>query len=121
MTINRTERFTREYYALVPDADVADLVEIIVPAKTTMRLLDYGNFCGTPAAWGFVYWNFYHDDKALYPYELVYDRVSFGTGRQFVQPVEIHGGHRFRVRANNPTAADCRMGVSLCWEFEYQE
>lgn len=121
MTINRTERFTREYYALVPDADFIDLVEIVVPAKAIMRVIDLGNYCGTAAAWGTVYWEFYHDNLPLYPFEIVMEQVMFGLGRQFVQPVEIHGGHFFRIRAVNPTLADCRMGISLHYELEYQE
>ena len=51
----KSEEFTGDYFAAVGIGVFADLVEIIVPAKAVMKLLDYGNFCATAAAWGAVY------------------------------------------------------------------
>lgn len=117
------ERFIQNYSAVVPTLapNWVDLVEIIVPAKAIMRVIDFGNYCGTWAAWGFVYWDFYLDDQPLYPYNHIMDQIGFGTGRQVVQAVDITGGHRFRIRATNPTAADVRMGISLAYDFKYPE
>ena len=117
------ERFIQNFSAVVPTAApaYADLIEIIVPAKATMRVIDFGNYCGTWAAWGTVYWDFFMDDLPLYPYNHIMDQIGFGTGRQIVQAVDINGGHRFRIRAYNPTAADVRMGISLAYDMKYQD
>lgn len=118
-----SERFIQNFSAVVPTAAPAyiDLVEIIVPAKAVMRVIDFGNYCGTWAAWGTVYWDFLCDDQPLFPYNHIMDQIGFGTGRQVVQAVDVFGGHRFRIRAYNPTAADCRMGISLAYDLIYQE
>lgn len=117
------ERFIQNYSAVVPTAapNFTDLIEIIVPVKCSMTVIDFGNYCGTWAAWGTVYWDFYQDDQPLYPYNHIMDQIGFGTGRQMVQAVEIMGGHRFRIRATNPTLADVRMGISLAYELKYQD
>ena len=121
MNINRVEHFIRNYDAVVPLGSDLDLVEIVVPAKAVMRVLDFGNYIDTPAAWGTIFWEFFHDNLPLYPYEVLYQQIDYGSGRQAVQLVEVHGGHRFRIRAHNPTAGAVRMGISLSYEFEYQE
>jgi hypothetical protein len=119
----RSEEFIQNFSQVVPFAppNYIDLIEIVVPAKSKMTILDFGNYCDTWAAWGVIYWDFYCDDRPLYPYDHIMDQIGFGTGRQAVQGVPIFGGHRFRVRATNPTAADVRMGISLRYKFDYQE
>jgi hypothetical protein len=117
----KSEEFTGDYFAAVGIGVFADLVEIIVPAKAVMKLLDYANFLDVPAAWGVCWWEFFIDDMPTTPYAIVFDRVSFGTGRQVVRGNEITGGHHFRIRAQNPTAGIVRMGVSLRWRFEYPD
>lgn len=115
------ERFIQNYSASVPLTSFANLVEIVVPAKAVMRIIDFGNYIDTIGAWGAVYWDFYLDDLPLYPYNHIMDQIGFGTGRQTVQAVDIHGGHKFRIRATNPTAAAVKMGISLAYDMKYPE
>jgi hypothetical protein len=123
LNINRAEKFIIEPFATVPTAapSTATIIEIPVPTKVLMRILEIGNFCRTPAAWGTIRWDFFHDDLPLYPFQQIYDQIAFGTTRQAVKNIEIRGGHRFRVRGYNGSGADVVMGISLCYEFEYQE
>jgi len=122
MTI-RSEIFIQNFSYLVPTAAPAytDLFEIVIPAKAVFRVISFGNYCGTLAAWGTVYWDFLVDDFPLYPYNRIMDQIGYGTGRQAVQGIDLTGGHHFRIRAYNPTAADCQMGISLEYVLEYPE
>ena len=115
------QKFIQNYSASVPAASSVDLIEIIVPAKATMRVIDFGNYCDTVASWGAIYWDFLMDDLPLYPYNRIMDQIGFGTGRQLVQAIDIYGGHRFRIRAYNPTAGVVKMGISLAYDLKYQE
>jgi len=118
----RTERFIQNFSAVIPlGGGIVNLIEIEVPRKCQMIVTDFGNYCDTVAAWGTIFWSFYSDDHPLYPYETILDQIGFGTGRQMVQSVPIEGGHRFRVRATNPTAGNVRMGISLAYDLYYQE
>ena len=115
------QKFIQNYSASVPAASNVDLIEIVVPAKATMRVIDFGNYCDTVASWGTIYWDFLMDDLPLYPYNRIMDQIGFGTGRQVVQAIDIYGGHRFRIRAYNPTAGVVKMGISLAYDLKYQE
>lgn len=117
----RSETFIQNFSGLVPLGGNLDLFTIVIPAKAVFRAISFGNYCGTFLAWGFVYWEFLHDGYPLYPYQRVLDQIGFGTGRQNVQGVDIEGGHEFRIRAYNPTAANCNMGISLEYVLEYPE
>ena len=117
----KTEKFIQNFSADIPIAGAVDLIDMIIPAKCTMVVLDFGNYCNTVAAWGTIYWDFYNDDLPLYPYNHIMDQIGFGTGRQAVQSVPINGGHRFRIRATNPTAGIVQMGISLEYELRYGE
>jgi hypothetical protein len=118
---SRIERFIQNFSAVVLAGGFVDLIEITVPAKCTLTIANFGNYCDTVAAWGTIYWQFMVDDHPLYPYEQIMDQIGFGTGRQDVQAVEIFGGHRLRIRAVNPTMGNVRMGISLAHYLKYQE
>lgn len=119
----KSEVFAQNFSFLVPTAAPAflDLWTFVVPAKAVFRALSFGNYLGTLAAWGVVYWDFLHDGYLLYPYNRIMDQIGFGTGRQSIQPVDLYGGHEFRIRAYNPTAADVQMGISLEWLLMYPD
>lgn len=115
------ERFIQNYSQSVPAASAVDLIEVTVPAKAILRIADFGNYIDTVTAWGTVYWEFYSDDKPMYPYEKIMDQIGFGTGRQAVQAVDLRGGHTLRIRAVNPTAGAVKMGISLAYDLAYPE
>jgi len=117
----KSEIFIQNYSYLVPDGTDYDLFTITVPAKAVLKVLSFGNYTDTVLAWTFISWIFYLDDHPMYPLNAIFDQIGFGTERQRVQGVEITGGHTLRVNAVNPTAADCRMGISLEYELSYPE
>jgi len=122
----RSETFIQNFSGDVPAAamgvnGVLDLFTFVVPAKAVMTPKAFGNYCGTLAAWSFVWWMFLNDEYGLYPYEMILDQIGFGTGRQNVQGIEITGGHTFVIRAVNSTAGIVRMGISLEFLLEYPE
>ena len=122
----RSETFVQNFSGNVPAAALGvngqlDLFTLTVPARAKMTPTEFGNYCGTLAAWGFVWWDFLNDGYGLYPYEQILDQIGFGTGRQGVQGVTIEGGHTFIIRAINSTAAIVRMGISLAYILEYPE
>ena len=119
----RAETFVETYSAVVPTAapSLLDLFTITIPAKAIFRGITFGNICGTLLAWGTVYWVFLLDGLPLYPYQTIMDQVGFATSRQNIQGIDITGGHTLVIRAYNPTAGDCRMGISLEYVLEYPE
>jgi hypothetical protein len=120
-TGSKVERFVQNYSAAVPIGGTSDLFTIIVPVKAKLRLRGFGNYAGTLAAWGTIYWAFLLNGGPFYPYERILDQLGYGAQRQDVQPIEISGGSTLIVRAYNPTAAICDMGISLDYELEYQD
>lgn len=122
----KAETFRENFSGDVPAAalgvnGVLDICTITVPPRAVMTPKSFGNYCGTLAAWGFIWWQFLGDGYGLYPYEQILDQIGFGTGRQEVKEIEIFGGHTFIIRAVNSTAGIVRMGISLEYEFAYPE
>jgi hypothetical protein len=117
----RTERFRENWSVLVPDVTTVALWTYTVPSKCRLRLLSFGNYLGTVAAWGFVVWALLCNNQRVAPYEAVLDQIGYAAQRQTVTELEFGGGSLLQVTAYNGTAADCQVGVSLEWELIYQE
>lgn len=122
----KSETFIQNYSAAVPAAALGipgqvTLFTITVPAKAVMKILDFGNYIGTFAAWSFVWWDFLYDGFPLYPYNRILDQIGFGTGRQEVQGVAVQGGHVCSIVAFNNTAGIVNMGISIAYELDYPE
>jgi hypothetical protein len=120
MTI-RSEVFIQPYSALILAGTSQDLFAITVPAKAVLKVLSFGNYTDTVLAWTVINWVFYLDNLLLYPFNAIFDQWAFGTERQRIQGIEITGGHTLRIQANNPTAGNVRMGISLEYELSYPE
>jgi hypothetical protein len=108
-----------DFSALVPFGGNTVEFNEIVPTRCLMVLKSFGNTCGTLLAWGTVYWVFLVDGYPAYPYNRIFDQLGFETGRQDIQGIEVGGGHTAQIIAYNPTAADCRLGISLTYELQY--
>ena len=117
----KSEVFIQPYSALILAGTSQDLFTITVPAKAIFKLLKFGNYTDTPLAWTVINWVIYLDGLALYPFNAIFDQWAFGTERQLVQGIEVTGGHTLRFQANNPTAGNVRMGISLEYELSYPE
>jgi len=113
----RKEVFVENWSQNVPIAGSVDLVTMTVPSRCSMRLISFGNYSGTVAAWGTIYWEFFVDGSVIYPYNRIMDPLGYSGARQGIQDVNISGGHTLIIRANNPTAAICGMGIILEWEL----
>lgn len=117
----RFEGFNWDFSDVVPFGGSLIEMTMIVPAKALMTVKEFGNSCGTLLAWGVVYWEFQIDGYPAYPYNRVMDQLGFQTGRQGIQEIVIPGGHSFTIIAYNPTAANCRLGISVGYELAYPE
>ncbi|MCJ7828478.1 MAG: hypothetical protein MUP81_01910 [Dehalococcoidia bacterium] len=115
--VQRTEICIQNYSENVPIGGSYDLIALTVPARCSIRLISFGNYSGTTAAWGTVYWDFLVDGSLIYPYSRIMDPLGYSGARQSIQGVYIPGGHTLIIRAYNPTAAICAMGISLEYEL----
>ena len=113
----RKNIYVENWSRFVPIAGSVDLVTMTVPARCFMRLVSFGNYSGTHGAWGTIYWEFFVDGSLIYPYNRIMDPIGYSGARQRIQDVNISGGHTLVIRANNPTAAICGMGIELEWEL----
>jgi hypothetical protein len=117
----KSEVFINNYSALILAGTSQDLFVLTVPAKAVLKVLRFGNYTDTVAAWTVINWVWYLDQLLLYPYNAIFDQMGFGTERQTVQGIEVTGGHVLRIQANNPTAGNVRMGIALEYELSYPE
>jgi len=113
----RKEICIQNYSENVPIGGSYDLITLTVPVRCSIRLISFGNYSGTTAAWGTIYWDFLIDDALIYPYSRIMDPLGYSGARQSIQGVDISGGHTLVVRAYNPTADVCAMGISLEYEL----
>lgn len=119
MSVPSSETFVETVSMVVPAGGRLDLFALTVPPKCSARLLGFGNTCGTLLAWGTVYWTILVDGTPVYPYLRILDQLGFETGRQSFKNIDIPGGHVLTIRAYNPTAADCKLGMSLEYVLFY--
>lgn len=119
--IYKKEVFIQNYSQNVPIGGNVNLVNMTVPSRCSMRPISFGNYSGTAAAWGTIYWDFLVDGSLLYPYNRIMDPIGMSSSRQGIQGIDISGGHNFIIRAYNPTAAICAMGISLEYELSWSE
>jgi hypothetical protein len=117
----KTERFVNNYSATLVGGTNAALFTMIVPTKCKWRLLSFGNYTDTVAAWTVIYWSFEKNGQAIFPYDAILDQLGYGPQRSPMQAIEVMGGSTITVRAFNPTAGNVAMGISLEYELEYQD
>jgi hypothetical protein len=119
-TAESSETFVETTSQVIPLGTAVDLFTFTVPARCFMRLLGFGNTCGTLLSWGLVYWEVLVDGISACPGTVrIYDQLGFETGRQMFQNINVPGGHTLIVRATNPTAANCDMGMALEYVLFY--
>lgn len=121
----RTEQFRENHSVNVGIAAVRTAIfTFTVPPKARCRILEFGNYLGTVAAWGTAYWNFIVNGVALDFYggtPNIFDQVGYAAQRQTSTLREFSGGSLIVLAGSNPTAAILAMGISLSYEFIYQE
>jgi len=125
----RTEFHAENYSVLVPlDAvfPLPALVEYvigtyIVPSKCRVRLLSFGNYIGTVAAWGLIRWHLNANGIRVAPYDNVLDQIGYAAQRSEVERIEFGGGTTLTVSCHNDSAAAVQVGVSVAWELIFQE
>jgi hypothetical protein len=121
LNTGRTEKFRENWSVAVPTVTTVALWTYIVPSKCRLRLLSFGNYLGTVAAWGAVVWVLLANNVRVPPYEAVLDQIGYAAQRQTVTELEFSGGTTLNVTAYNGTLLTCNCGVSLEWELIYQE
>jgi len=115
-----SENFVETTSQTIPAGAAVDLFTVTVPSRCSMELVGFGNTCGTLLAWKTVYWEILVDGISAYPRGTrILDQIGFETGRQLFQKVVVPGGHTLVVRATNPTAAACDMGMALEYVLNY--
>lgn len=117
----QSKRYINNFSANVAIGGTSDLFTLQVPTKCRWRLISFGNYTGTIAAWTVIWWEFLGNEVPISPYERIMDQLGYGPQRQEMQQIEVPGGSTVVIRAHNPTAAICAMGISLEYELEFQE
>ena len=95
-----------------------------VPAKARAKLIGFGNYCGTVAAWGVIYWEILINGVPVTYVggtPRIMDQVGYAAQRQSTSELEISGGSLVQITGSNPTAAIVQMGFSMELEAIYQE
>ena len=112
-----TETFTETTSQLVAAGTAVDLYTLTVPSRCSMQLIGFGN---NSLVWGTVYWEILVDGLSAYPRTArIYDQIGLESGRQAFQNINVLGGHTLTIRATNPSAADCMMGMALEYVLFY--
>ena len=122
---NGRREYIRENHSVeVGSGDVDTvIVAVTVPPKARARVISFGNYLGTVAAWGFAYWTIYANGVpcSMFGTRNIMDQIGYAAQRQPTTEWEFSGGTRITVCGSNPTADDLAMGVSLEVEAIYQE
>ena len=123
--LGRVERFRENHSVAVGIGAVrTSIYQFTVPPKCRCRMLSFGNYLGTVAAWGVAYWEVLVQGHVIEFYggtPLVMDQVGFAAQRQVSTEYEFSGGTMINFTGSNPTAAILNMGVSFEYELIYQE
>lgn len=101
-----------------------DIFAFTVPAKSRVKLIGFGNYLGTVAAWGVAYWEILVNGVPVTfvgGTPQIMDQVGYAAQRQPSTELEFSGGSAVRVTGSNPTAAILQMGASMEMEAIYQE
>jgi len=99
------------------------LWQYIVPGKCRLRMLGFGNYLGTVAAWGTAYWQGFSNSVPILlagAYQ-VFDQVGYAAQRQAVTEDIYGGGALLQIYGTNPTLATLAMGISIEYELIFQE
>lgn len=97
-----------------------------IPHKARARMIGFGNYLGTVAAWGVAYWYFTCNNvpQALFTGTgayLIYDQVGYAAQRQPCSDEEYAGGSTLVIYGVNATAAALDMGISIEYEEIYPQ
>ena len=103
-----------------PAGTQVNIITVVVPPKTKMRLLSFGNYLSVVGNWGLVQWDFLKDGIPLYPYTNILDQIGYAAQRSFVENLIIEGGHIFVIRGQQNTGVACNIGISIEYEFVYE-
>lgn len=89
-----------------------------VPQFNVLRFKRTGNYTGTPAAWGTIYWSFLVNGIPKFPLDKIMDEIGYGAQPADVEPIEIFGGDKLEIVAYNPSfGADVKMGIAFVYEL----
>lgn len=121
----RTEKKRENHSAAVAIAAVrTSIFSFTVPPKARCRILSWGNYLGTVAAWGVAYWEVLANGVVVEFYggtPRVMDQVGYAAQRQAATEYEFSGGTFINFTGSNPTANILNMGISVEYELIYQE
>lgn len=118
----RTQKFAENFSVNVAAAGAGVVIAtIMVPAKARMRLLELGNYISVVAAWGLITWHLNCNGIPCAPYGAFLDQIGYGAQREDTENLEFGGASRIEVTADNAHAAIVAVGVSMAYEFIYQE
>lgn len=95
-----------------------------VPSKARAKLIGFGNYLGTVAAWGVAYWEILANGVPVTYVggtPRIMDQVGYAAQRQPTSELEFSGGTVVQITGSNPTAAILQMGFSMELEAIYQE
>jgi hypothetical protein len=97
------------------------IATMTIPSKCRARLLAFGNYIDTVAAWGDIVWTMRCNGIPMAPYNAVLDQIGYAAQRSEVENIEVGGASLITVTADNNHVANVQVGVSLAWELIYQE
>lgn len=119
----RTQYFAENFSASVLAGATGTIIATInVPPKARMRLKSLGNYLGSVAAWGSITWHIVCNGIPCYVAgSRILDQIGYAAQRELIENVEFGGGSTFTITADNATAGAVSVGVSLGYEFIYQE
>lgn len=116
--------YAENYSVLVPLTSVGTVIATyIIPSKCRGRLLSFGNYIDTVAAWGTITWHLNCNGIPQAPYNAVLDQIGYAAQRSDVEQLEFGGGSIITVTADNALvpAAAVQVGCSISWELIFQE
>jgi len=115
-----SQSFVETTSQAIPIGATVDLFTLTIPSRCSAEVVAFGNTVGTLLSWRTVYWEILVDGISAYPRGVrIYDQLGFETGRQAFQTIPIGGGHTLVIRATNPTAAICDMGIAVEYVLNY--
>ena len=119
-TVKRDENISQTVGFVAPN-NVVDLWTFVVPQKSVVRLLKFGNYIDLVAAWGAITWSIMRNGIADSRYGAILDQLGTSYQPQEIYMDDFHGGDTITIRVTNAHIANVDIGIRIVGELEERE
>ena len=90
-----------------------------VPAKQTLTIKKFGNYCSVVGAWaGLAVWRIIRNNQGIFPYDDILDQLGTGQEPREIEPLVFQGGDLLVINCTNNTGGAIDMGIAISYEVQ---